>query len=274
MKAVVSGARTGSVPGRPPRIEKPAGATVTSLVTQPARRGRCRGRPGATHRSVGRFARAPRWRPQRPTHSRSSPQLPFRWRPSLGVNVSGRRFLREVPVQRRRTYTRDCTSITHRAHPRTDRRAVRFRGRPWPGARGGCPPGDEAPAPDRPRGRGDRVLGPGPLRAPRGQRGTDGGIEERLQPGHDQDHRRAAHPEASEAAGHDPAVRVAAPRQGRDPHQRHRVPGHRRLRARAVDARCRGRDRRSPRTRSDGVEVDGQPDLRGDQDRVRGVQAP
>ncbi len=41
-----------------------------------------------------------------------------RWRPSAGVNVDGRRFLRRATNSRRRTYTRDHTSITHRAHPR------------------------------------------------------------------------------------------------------------------------------------------------------------
>ncbi len=34
------------------------------------------------------------------------------WRPSVGVNVDGRWFLREVPAQRRRAYTRDTPLVT------------------------------------------------------------------------------------------------------------------------------------------------------------------
>ena len=46
-------------------------------------------------------------------------------RPNPGVNDNGRRFLQELPTQRRKDYARVCTSISHRPYPRRDRRPVR-----------------------------------------------------------------------------------------------------------------------------------------------------
>ncbi|MGI8668203.1 MAG: hypothetical protein ACR2N4_19600, partial [Jatrophihabitans sp.] len=38
-------------------------------------------------------------------------------RPKPGVNDNGRRFLQELPTQRRKDYARVCTSISHRPYP-------------------------------------------------------------------------------------------------------------------------------------------------------------
>ena len=46
-------------------------------------------------------------------------------RPSHGVNDDGRRFLQELPTQRRKDYARVSTSITYREDPWRDRRLVR-----------------------------------------------------------------------------------------------------------------------------------------------------
>ena len=45
--------------------------------------------------------------------------------PSHGVNDDGRRFLQELPTQRRKDYARVSTSITHGPDPWRDRRLVR-----------------------------------------------------------------------------------------------------------------------------------------------------
>ena len=41
-----------------------------------------------------------------------------RWRPSSGVKVDRRRFSTRYQLEKRRTHTRDNTSITHRTAPR------------------------------------------------------------------------------------------------------------------------------------------------------------
>ncbi|MGH9138673.1 MAG: cytochrome P450, partial [Acidimicrobiales bacterium] len=70
---------------------------------------------GAPERITSPVLRGVRSLPVRLRQSGSASHGVGGWRPSGGVKVDGRRFLQELPTQRRRTYTRDyCTSIAHR----------------------------------------------------------------------------------------------------------------------------------------------------------------
>ena len=64
-----------------------------------------------------------RWAQEHP-----DPYLGAHWPrscPAAGVNDNGRRFLQELPTQRRKDYARVCSSIAYREDPCRDRRLVR-----------------------------------------------------------------------------------------------------------------------------------------------------
>ncbi len=178
-------------------------------------------------------------------------------RPNSGVNENGRRFLSRPP-----SHEKEPTPVSKRVTP-----SERLRAEVDEVFAGGA---DLATAVeevarigarlltgDRDRDRGHRVPAPRALRPRRDLRGRPRGQPQRLLRHHDQDHRRAGHTQAPEAARHHRGLRLPAAGDRGEEDPRAGEPGHRRVRPRPLDPGRGGHPGRGPRRGGHRVALDG-----------------